>query len=183
MTQSTQLEQLKTELQLFLSAPCYDEDLSHADEDMKQFVKAMKNFVKVHTEAFITLCESGNFLAAHHYVRLLSDCLQRTFCATLMKEEKRLKLYLKKFFNGEDPKDTKYKGNYLYPKYIKKLMKERGMDFDIFHSIGNESTHPKEFYQMKNSDFTQKEIDDFCGVMRYPLSAIAGQIYNLLYKL
>ena len=52
---STQLEKLKAELELFLSAPCYNEELSQADENVKKFVKAMKNFVKVHTEAFITI--------------------------------------------------------------------------------------------------------------------------------
>lgn len=181
MTQSTQLEQLKTELQLFLSAPCYDEDLSHADEDMKQFVKAMKNFVKVHTEAFITLCEAGNFVAAHHFVRLLTDCLETTFAATILEGEQ-LKRYIKKFLDEEEPLKNKYKGKELY-KQIRELMKQRGMDFELWRFLGNESTHPTAFYQMKNSDFTQKEIDDFCGVMRYPLSAIAGQIYNLLYKL
>lgn len=180
-TPSTQLEALKNDLHVFLTADIYNEELSQADENVKLFVQTMKNYAKVHTHAFITLCEAGNFLAAHHFVRLLSDCLQRTFCATLMKEEKRLNTYLKKFFKGKDPKDTIYKGKHLNPEYIKELMKQRGMDFDIFQTIGNESTHPKNFYLLKNADISQKEIDDFCGFMRYPLSAIAAQIYTLLH--
>lgn len=179
MTQSTHLEQLKTELQLFLSAPCYDEDLSHADEDMKQFVKAMKNFVKVHTEAFITLCEAGNFVAAHHFVRLLTDCLETTFAATILEGEQ-LKRYIKKFLDEKkEPLKNKYQGKKL-TKQIRELMKQRGMDFEVWRFLGNESTHPKAFYQLKNEDFTQQEIDDFCGFMRLPLSAIAAQIYQLI---
>lgn len=178
MTQSTQLELLKTELQLFLSAPCYDEDLSHADEDMKQFVKAMKNFVKVNTEAFITLCEAGNFVAAHHFVRLLTDCLETTFAATIL-EGKQLKRYIKKFLDRKEPLKNKYQGKEL-TEQIRKLMKQRGMDFEVWRSLGNESTHPKEFYLLKNEDFTQQQIDDFSGFMRYPLSAIAAQIYQLI---
>lgn len=178
MTQSTHLEQLKTELQLFLSAPCYDEDLSHADEDMKQFVKAMKNFVKVHTEAFITLCEAGNFVAAHHFVRLLTDCLETTFAATILEGEQ-LKRYIKKFLDRKDPLKNKYQGKELN-KQIRELMKQRGMDFEVWRFLGNESTHPKAFYQLKNEDFTQQEIDDFCAFMCFPVSAIAAQIYQLI---
>lgn len=179
MTQSTQLEQLKAELQLFLSAPCYDEELSQANENVKQFVKAMKNFVKVHTEAFITLCETGNFVAAHHFVRLLTDCLESTFAATIL-EGIQFTNYIKKFLRGKEPKDTKYKGKALTTTYLRELMKQSGIDMEIWRNLGNETTHPKDFYLWKNTDFTQQEIDDFCGFMRYPLSCIAAQIFKLI---
>ena len=176
---STQLEKLKVELQLFLSAPCYNEELSQADENVKKFVKAMKNFVKVHTEAFITLCEAENFVAAHHFVRLLTDCLETTFAATILEGEQFTR-YIKKFLDGKEPKDTRYKGKRLNTTYLRELMKQSGIDMEVWRNLGNESTHPKAFYQLKNTDFTQQEIDDFSGFMRYPLSAIAAQIYKLI---
>lgn len=179
MTQSTQLEQLKKDLQLFLTAPFYDEESSHADEDVKQFVKAMKNFVKVHTQAFITLCEAGNFVAAHHFVRLLTDCLETTFTATIL-EGTQFTDYIKKFLDEKEPQDTRYKGKKLNPAYRRELMEQSGINMGVWRDLGNTSTHPKAFYLLKNTDFTPQEIDDFCGFMRYPLSAIAAQIYKLL---
>ena len=176
---STQLEKLKAELQLFLSAPCYNEELSQADENVKKFAKAMKNFVKVHTEAFITLCEAENFVAAHHFVRLLTDCLETTFAATILEGEQFTR-YIKKFFDGKEPKDTRYKGKELNPAYRRELMEQSGINLGVWRDLGNETTHPKYFYLLKNTDFTPQEIDDFCGFMRYPLSAIAAQIYKLL---
>ncbi len=181
MTHSTQLEALKKDLDFFLSSPFYNADLAPVDDEVKKFVNTMKNYAQVHTEAFITLCEAGNIVGAHHFVRLLTDCLYRTFCITLF-EGKKLKKNIAKFFKGKDPKDTKYKGKPLHPQYIKELTKEKGWNIETWQDIGNASCHPTYYYQLKNSNFTEKDIDEVAGFMRYPLSFLAAEIYTLLQK-
>ena len=138
-----------------------------SSEKVKRFAQYVRTFARVHTEAFMTLCAVNNYVAAHHFYRLISDCALRVYAVTLF-EGKKLDRCLDKFFEGKEPKEySKYKGKNLEPNYILKLIKQEDMYGDIipaFQEEGNRSTHFSSFYEPEMAEtITDEDKKDMIG--------------------
>ena len=129
----------------------------------------VQTYAQVQTNAFITLAFANNYMAAHHFLRLLSDCALRVYAVTLFKG-KDLEKCMDKFFEGEEPKKyPKYKGKDLEPAYIIELVKEEiaqdrqdiephWLEYILYcQKEGNFSTHLSPFYL---ADESEKLTDD-----------------------
>lgn len=135
-----------------------------SNEKVKRFVECVQTYAQVQTKAFITLAFANNYMAAHHFLRLLSDCALRVYAVTLFKG-KNLEKCMDKFFEGEEPKKyPKYKGKDLVPAYIIELVKEEiaqerhdiephWLEYILYcQKEGNYSTHLSPFYLSDESD-------------------------------
>lgn len=135
-----------------------------SNEKVKRFVACVQTYAQVHTKAFVTLAFANNYMAAHHFLRLLSDCALRVYAVTLFKG-KDLEKCMDKFFEGEEPKKyPKYKGKDLEPAYIIELVKEEiaqerhdiephWLEYILYcQKEGNFSTHLSPFYLSDESD-------------------------------
>ena len=133
-------------------------------EKVKRFVACVQTYAQVQTKAFVTLAFANNYMAAHHFLRLLSDCALRVYAVTLFKG-KDLEKCMDKFFEGEEPKKyPKYKGKNLEPAYIIELVKEEiaqerhdiephWLEYILYcQKEGNFSTHLSPFYLSDESD-------------------------------
>ena len=139
------------------------------NEKVKRFVECVQTYAQVQTNAFITLAFANNYMAAHHFLRLLSDCALRVYAVTLFKG-KDLEKCLDKFFEGEEPKTyPRYKGAKLEPAYIIELVKQEiaqdrqdiephWLEYILYcQKEGNFSTHLSPFYL---ADESEKLTDD-----------------------
>lgn len=140
-----------------------------SNEKVKRFVACVQTYAQVHTKAFVTLAFWNKYMAAHHFLRLLSDCALRVYAVTLFKG-KDLEKCMDKFFEGEEPKEyPKYKGKDLLPAYIIELVKEEiaqerhdiephWLEYILYcQKEGNFSTHLSPFYL---ADESEKLTDD-----------------------
>ena len=147
-----------------------------SNEKVKRFVECVQTYAQVQTKAFITLAFANNYMAAHHFLRLLSDCALRVYAVTLFKG-KNLEKCMDKFFEGEEPKKyPKYKGKDLKPAYIIELVKEEiaqerhdiephWLEYILYcQKEGNYSTHLSPFYLSDESDkLTNIQRNDLIG--------------------
>lgn len=153
-----------------------------SSEKVKRFAQYVRTYARVHTEAFMTLCAANNYVAAHHFFRLISDCALRVYVATLF-EGKRLEKYIDKFFAGKEPSKSKYKGKYLMPEYIMELIKQEDIYGDIipaFQKEGNRSTHLSNFYQPEITEsVTDEDKKDMIGYYGSLLCFLGGLLSRL----
>ena len=140
-----------------------------SNEKVKRFVECVQTYAQVQTKAFLTLAFANNYMAAHHFLRLISDCALRVYAVTLFKG-KNLEKCMDKFFEGEEPKTyPRYKGAKLDPAYIIELVKQEiaqerqdiephWLEYILFcQKEGNFSTHLSPFYL---ADESEKLTDD-----------------------
>lgn len=138
------------------------EDFSN--EKVKRFVACVQTYAQVQTKAFVTLAFANNYMAAHHFLRLMSDCALRVYAVTLFKG-KDLEKCMDKFFEGEEPKTyPKYKRQKLTTAYIIELVKQEiaqesqdiephWLEWILYcQKEGNFSTHLSPFYLSDESD-------------------------------
>ena len=134
------------------------------NEKVKRFVECVQTYAQVQTKAFITLVFANNYMAAHHFLRLMSDCALRVYAVTLFKG-KNLEKCMDKYFDGKEPKTyPKYKGKKLEPAYIIELVKQEiaqerqdiephWLEYILYcQKEGNMSTHLSPFYLSDESD-------------------------------
>ena len=112
----------------------------------EQFYKSVMDYTMSHMRGFITLCEAGNWLSAHHYIRLMSDMIVRMYPIKLFKGEGRND-YIDKLLRGKS-EDKSYKGKKLTSKYILELIEnvEEYKGIRDFQKEGNRTTHFSESY-------------------------------------
>ena len=152
------------------------------NEKVKRFVECVQTYAHVQTKAFITLVFANNYMAAHHFLRLMSDCALRVYAVTLFKG-KDLEKYIDKFFAGKEPSKSKYKGKYLMPEYIMELIKQEDIYGDIipaFQKEGNRSTHLSNFYQPEIAEsVTDEDKKDMIGYYGSLLCFLGGLLSRL----
>lgn len=147
------IEAIVVDRQNFLRAELPD---YYASTDV-QFYKSVLDYSMSHMRGFITLCEAGNWLSAHHYIRLMSDMIVRMYPIKLFKGKDRSD-YIDKLLLGKS-KNKRYKGKPLTSKYILELIKNDDEYKGIydFQKEGNRTTHFSEDYSYDS--FPVDEID------------------------
>jgi hypothetical protein len=175
---------LKEDLNDLLTSPLADCDSSTADETVKQFVKVIKNYIRTHSEAFILLCEADKYLAAHHYLRLMSDLYIQLYGAQLKKEKGTLLEYIDQFLAGKDTRNIRYGKGYLTTEVIKKEMKKTGYDWvlALYQKEGNKSAHMSSFYMREDKEVTQAEKIQIIYPYHMFVNVISGMIHELLFS-
>ncbi|MBQ9144465.1 MAG: hypothetical protein IJX60_05905 [Paludibacteraceae bacterium] len=163
-----------------------------SNEKVKRFVACVQTYAQVQTKAFVTLAFANNYMAAHHFLRLLSDCALRVYAVTLFKG-KDLEKCLKKFFEGKEPKTyPKYKGKDLVPTYIIELVKEEiaqerqdiephWLEWILYcQKEGNLSTHLSPFYLSDESDKLTNDLKkDLIGFYTSLLVFLGSLLFRL----
>ena len=166
------------------------EDFSN--EKVKRFVACVQTYAQVQTKAFVTLAIANNYMAAHHFLRLMSDCALRVYAVTLFKG-KDLEKCMDKFFEGKEPnKYPKYKGKNLEPAYIIELVKQEiaqerqdiephWLEWILYcQKEGNFSTHLSPFYLSDESDkLTDILKDEVIGFYTALLVFLGSLIHRL----
>lgn len=130
-------EAIMVDRQNFLRAECPD----YYAETHVQFYKSVMDYTMSHMRGFITLCEAGNWLSAHHYIRLMSDMIVRMYPIKLFKGKNRSD-YIDKLLCGKS-KNKRYKGKPLTSEYILELIRNDDEYKGIrdFQKEGNRTTH------------------------------------------
>ena len=150
-------------------------------EHVQRFVECVITYTRVHTEAFRTLCGADNYIAAHHFYRLISDCALRVYAVTLFKG-KELEKCIDNFFKGKEPKDyPTYKGRKLGTKYLLDLIKQENVYGEIisaFQKEGNRSVHFSDFYNT-NLVVTDEDRKDMIGWFTSLLVFLGGLLSRL----
>lgn len=162
------------------------------NEKVKRFVECVQTYAQVQTKAFITLVFANNYMAAHHFLRLMSDCALRVYAVTLFKG-KNLEKCMDMFFQGEEPKTyPRYKGKKLIPTYIIELVKQEiaqerqdiephWLEYILFcQKEGNFSTHLSPFYLADESEKLTDDLKkDFIGFYTSLLVFLGGLLSRL----
>lgn len=115
------------------------------EEKRQAFLRSIEYCMQVHMEAFVQLMRAGKYESASHYVRMLTDLCIRAFAGTLFTGEK-YDEYVRKFLEGGNYEDMRYKGKYLTGQKVKELMEAEYSFVAIAHKKGNDSTHFTNYY-------------------------------------